>query len=344
MRASTCGSAAPPRGLTMGLELSDLVRGSDQPPHRRGPWTAALVGAVLTLFLLLVRNRTETDFDLLWYSASHLVRGVDPYPRWHEYWRWPLNYPLTAVLLAVPFTIMPLTLARLAWNATVGAFLGYALHGRERWRWGTFLSGAYVYATLRGQMTPLLVAAALIPSLGFLYAAKPNIGLAVFTGWPSRSAMVGAVAMLALTLAILPRWPIEWLEAISGTTPVVLSPVRRPFGWLLLLSALRWRTPEGRLLLALALIPQNSLPHDAIVLCLVPKTAVQMTVYGMGTWLAAAVTLAVGTQQPTLEAAQALVWPWLLGAVYLPMLILVLTRAQPKSSTPGPPIPDRGHQ
>jgi hypothetical protein len=288
---------------------------------------AALAGVGLTLILLLLRNRTETDFDLLWYSANHLVRRVDPYPLWHEHWRWPLYYPLPAVLLAVPFTILPLTLARVAWNASIGALLGLALHGRELWRWGTFLSGAYVYATLRGQPTPLLVAATLIPSLGFLYTTKPNLGLALFAGWPSRKAVVGVLAMLALSLVILPRWPMEWLEAIHGT-PVILSPIRRPFGWLLLLAALRWRTPEGRLLVALALIPQNSLPHEAIVLCLIPRTGVEMAVYGVGTWLATAVTLALATQAATLEAAQAIVWPWLLGAVYLPMLILVLTRPQ----------------
>jgi hypothetical protein len=289
---------------------------------------------------LAIRERSETDFDLLWYSARHLVMGIDPYPVWHEHWRWPLYYPLPAVMLAVPFTLLPLTVARFAWNASVGALLGLAFHDRELWRWGTFLSGAYVYAALRGQPTPLLVVATLIPSLGFFYSAKPNLGLALFAAWPSRQAAIGSLAVLALTLLILPRWPLEWLEAIHGT-PVILSPIRRPFGWLLLLAAYRWRTPEGRLLLALVLVPQNSLPHEALLLALIPRNGVEMAVYCLGTWIATAATLAIGARAPSLEAAQALVWPWLLGAAYLPMLLFVVTRPRtPDAPRPDAPPPD----
>lgn len=297
------------------------------------PWIVSFIGAGLTLSLLLVRSRTETDFDLLWYSARHLVHGVDPYPRWHDHWRWPLYYPLPAVFLALPFVMLPLGAARLAFNAAVGATLGLAFRGRELWRWGTFFSGAYVYATIRGQPTPLLTAATLLPALGFLYTVKPNLGIALFAGWPSRLAMIGSVAVLALSFLVLPRWPLEWLEAIRGT-PVILSPIRRPFGWLLLLAALRWRSAEGRLLLALALVPQNSLPHEAVVLALIPQNGVQMAVYCVGTWLATVVTWALGTHAPSLAAAQVIVWPWLLGGVYLPMLILVLL-GQSGSGKPG---------
>jgi hypothetical protein len=293
--------------------------------RRVGRLMAALGGAGLTLALLLIRGRTETDFDLLWYSARHFLHGVDPYPRWHEHWKYPLYYPFTAVLLAVPFAALPLVVARVMFNGAVGAVLGAAFYGREHWRWWTFASGAYFFATLRGQPTPLLVAAVLIPTLAGILVIKPNTGLTLFLAYPSRRAVLQGVGLLALSVILLPRWPLEWLQAIRDA-PVVISPVRRPFGWLLLLALLRWRDPRARLLAALAVVPQNSFPHEAIVLCLVPQNAVEMAIFCVGTWVATVVTLVAHITEHSLEAAQSMVWPWLFGFVYLPALWLVLRR------------------
>jgi hypothetical protein len=100
----------------------------------------------------------------------------------------------------------------------------------------------------------------------------------------------------------------------------------RPFGFVLLLAALRWRTPEGRLLLALAFIPQTALPYELVSLALVPVNLLEMGIYGAGSWITVAAAssvlhLSVGGALLTLTS-----WPATLGAVYLPMLILVLRR------------------
>jgi hypothetical protein len=293
--------------------------------RRVGRLLAALAGAGLTLALLLIRGRTETDFDLLWYSARHFLHGVDPYPRWHEHWKYPLYYPFTAVLVAVPFAALPLVVARVVFNASVGAVLGACFYGREHWRWWTFASGAYYFATLRAQPTPLLLAAVLIPMVAGILVIKPNTGLTLFLAYPSRRAVLQGVALLTVSVILLPRWPLEWLQAIRDS-PVVISPVRRPFGWLLLLALLRWRDPRARLVAALAVVPQNSFPHEAIVLCLVPQNGIEMAIFCVGTWIATVVTLVAHTTEHQLEAAQSMVWPWLLGFVYLPALWLVLRR------------------
>jgi hypothetical protein len=283
----------------------------------------ALLGAVATGVLLLAIHRSESDFDLLWYSARHLVNGRDPYPLWREHWKYPLYYPLPAVLMAVPFAWLPLVLARTVYGVAVGALFGAALQGQPWWRWSVLLSGAYVYAALRAQPNQALLAAALMPTLGGLFTMKPNSGLVLFAAYPSRKAVVGSIAILAVSLTILPRWPIEWHQAVHGTL-VIQPAIQRPWGWLLLLGLVRWREPRGRLLAALAVVPLNSLPHETLALCLIPASGAEMAIYCLGTWIATAATMEARLVAPTLEAAQRLVWPWLLGAVYLPMLVCVL--------------------
>lgn len=73
-------------------------------------------------------------------------------------------------------------------------------------------SAAYPSAAFLVQWSPLLLAG-LISGLGFLWAAKPTIGAALFAGWPSRSA-----AMIA------GRWP-YWLVLVY--LPALVMVLRR---------------------------------------------------------------------------------------------------------------------
>jgi hypothetical protein len=60
-------------------------------------------------------------------------------------------------------------------------------------------------------------------------------------------------------------WIIDWhtpVDRIDHFTPYVL----RPWGALLLLSVLRWRRPEARVLLAAALIPETAALYQPLVL------------------------------------------------------------------------------
>jgi hypothetical protein len=272
-------------------------------------------GLVLA-FRLLLANR-PSDFDPLYSAAAHLVRGENPYLL-ETHW---FPYPLPAVLLAVPFTAVPLAVARLIFDILVGWAFVYALW-RYRGRYALLAlgSGSYLFAMANGQTTPLMVAASLVPALGFLLAVRPNTSAALWIARPSWSAVLGVSVFLAISLVLLPSWPRDWYMALPLDNAALLPPVLRPFGFVLLLAALRWRSPEGRLILAMAVIPQSILPHELVSLALIPANLVQMGIYVAGSWIAVAV--AAGPLK--LGHVTVTGWPATLGAVYLPMLYLVL--------------------
>lgn len=290
---------------------------------------ALLFVAALRVGLYVLAHESTaftTDFDLLYHSAVSLTEGMNPYRSTLGNLRYPLFYPLPAVLVAIPFTALPIALARPAFDIAVGWTFAYALWRQAPYALLAVFSGAYIFAMRAGQTTPLVVAASLIPVLGFLLTVKPNTGLACWIARPSRYAAIGGLGLLALTVLLLPSWPLDWWAAIQSQSQHIRPPILRPFGWLLLLAAFRWRTSGGRLLLALAVIPQNSLPHELVPLVLIPGNAVEMAVYVVGSWIAVALT-SVGQEHATsLTGLVVEVWPVLLLSVYLPMLYLVLRR------------------
>jgi hypothetical protein len=267
---------------------------------------------VCRLLLLVWLPDRASDFDLLYNAALRLVRGENPYQTGTP--RFP--YPLPAVLLAVPFTQIPLDLARPVFDILVGwAFVGALWRYRGSYALLAVISGAYLVAMRSGQTTPLMVAAALVPALGFLLAVRPNTGAALWIGWPSLRALVGAAVFLGLSLAVLPSWPWDWWMALPFDNTGLMPPVLRPFGVVLLLAVLRWRAPEGRLILATAFIPQTTLPYELVALALIPASWLEMAIYVAGTWIAVVSAERMGVS-----------WPVTLCAVYLPMLYLVLRR------------------
>jgi hypothetical protein len=263
-----------------------------------------------------------SDFDLLYRMAEHLLAGENPYALQTS----SLPYPLPALLLAVPFSFIPLELARPLFDVLVGWAFAYAL-----WRYrGPFAliamgSGAYFFAMLSGQTTPLMVAAALVPALGFMLAVKPNTSAALWISRPSWPAIFGVFAFVALSLVVQPSWPRDWWGALPADTSTLVPPILRPFGFVLLLGALRWRSPEGRLILAIPFIPQTTLPYELVSLALIPANRLEMGIYVAGSWIVvmAADQLSLGQG---LAEWMATGWPVTLCAVYLPMLYVVLRR------------------
>ncbi len=264
----------------------------------------------------------STDFDALYQAAARLLRGENAYPLAPR----SFPYPLPAVLLAVPFTPLPLELARPLFDVLVGWAFAYTL-----WRYRgpyallALVSGAYLFALVNGQTTPLMVAASLTPALGFLLAVRPNTGAALWIARPSWMALLGMGLFLALSLALVPSWPRDWWMALPPESRELVPPVWRPFGFLLLLAGLRWRLPEGRLLFGTALIPQSILPYELVPLALVPANRVEMAIYVAGSWIAAAAAEWMHLSQQISDWT-ASGWLLTLGAAYLPMLYLVLRR------------------
>ena len=279
---------------------------------------ALAVVLVCRLLLYVWMPERTSDFDLLYDAAARLVNGETPYPTGTQ--RFP--YPLPAVLLAVPFTRMPLEFARPIFDVLIGWAFAYGLWKyRGPYALLAVLSGAYLFAMTRGQTTPLMVAASLIPALGFLLAVRPNTAAALWIARPSLMALLGAGLFLGLSFVVLPSWPWDWWLALPLDNTGLMPPVLRPFGVVLLLAALRWRTPEGRLILAIAFIPQTTLPYELVALALVPANRLEMAIYVGGTWIAVVAAERLG-----------LGWPVSLCAVYLPMLYLMLRRKSTRSA------------
>jgi hypothetical protein len=263
----------------------------------------------------------SSDFDLLYDMAGRLLRGDEVYPSGTP----SFLYPFPAVLLGVPFRAIPLWLARPVFDVLVGWAFVYALWKyRGPYALLALVSGAYLFALARGQTTPLMVAASLVPALGFLLAVKPNTSLALWVARPSWPPILGVSLFLALSLAVQPTWPFEWWMAVPADTAHFVPIVMRPLGALLLLAALRWYTPAGRLLLAIACIPQTTLPYELVALALIPANSVQMAVYVAGTWIAVAAATGQLPFGHGLADWSTIGWRVTLIAVYLPMLALVL--------------------
>jgi hypothetical protein len=267
----------------------------------------------------------KSDFDILYSMASNLVKGESLYPIGSA----SFPFPLTAVLLAVPFTALPLELARPLFEILVGWAFAFALWKyRGPYALLALLSGAYVFAMASGQTTPLMVAASLIPALGFLLAVKPLTSISLWIARPSWTAIVGVALVIGLSVMILPSWPWDWWMALPLDNSAWVPPVLRPLGFLLLLAALRWRTPEARLILAIAFIPQTTLPYEMVSLALIPSGPVGMVLYCAGSWITVAAAERLHVSQGLAEWST-VGWLLTLAVVYVPMLTLVLRPTLP---------------
>lgn len=286
----------------------------------RLPLAGAVLGAVAALGYHLV-PQVPPDFRQWWTAGRAILAGVNPYTVIHPpAFAYPWFYPLPAGLVVLPVAWLPLVLAHVAWSAAGGFALGLAANRRPGLG-PALVSLPFLTAAGEGHWSPFLLAACAVPALECLWVAKPSVGLAYFAGYGSRQAVVACTLLVALSLVILPRWPLDWLATLHGTVSV--PPITRPGGFLLLLGFLRWRTPEGRLLGMLALVPQTTVPYEvlAVFCCARSKRdgyvlAVLSAVAVTGHYLVSGIPLTVPEQART-------VWPWLLGCCYLPALWMV---------------------
>jgi hypothetical protein len=175
-------------------------------------------------------------------------------------------------------------------------------------------------AVVLGQWTPWLVLAVLWPALGFFFAGKPTLGLACFAGRPTVAGFIGGAAITLLSLALWPAWPLGWLRNL-GAVIEHPSPIVAPFGPLLGLAALRWRRAEGRLLLAMACMPQLLLFADQLPLMLIARSRREAALLTIGGWVAAVYWF---VQESDKFGAVSFAAPYVLAGCYLPALCIIL--------------------
>ena len=161
---------------------------------------AGLSGIAAALLILNDAWRNPagtTDFDQVWYAARAVRQGLDPYsvigPTGPFFrWDWQFYYPMTAVMLVMPLSFLPLLAARVVFVAGSAALLAYGLAARP-WRLLLLLSAPVVMSIHAGQWSLLFAASLLIPSLAIVSAVKPNLGAAVLVGNSRRAAWVYAI-------------------------------------------------------------------------------------------------------------------------------------------------------
>ena len=286
------------------------------------------VASGIAAFLLHGRRGFWPDFVFPWAAARYLLDGNDPYVMLPgglpEPFETPLLYPLPTVLAVVPFARLSMAAAGGIVMGISSALLSFVLSQRGWARLWMLASAPFVMAVSLGQWSPLVVVAALQPAVGALAALKPNIGLAAFAYRPTRGMVIGGIVVVALSLLVLPQWPLEWLHAVRSLpghpAPLLIA---RGAGFVVLLAGLRWRAPEARLLLVSACIPQLPFFSDQLPLMLVARTRTELVAL---TALSQVGFLAWFMFLSNDEAYVPKAAPYVLAFIFLPALILVLRR------------------
>ena len=275
------------------------------------------------------------DIDQTWHAARALFAGRNPYaeigPGLSFDWPAYFFYPIHAPLAIAPLALVSRPVAGILFAAIASALFVWAATGRSLAPAVVITSASAAFAAEAVQWSPLLGAAYGIPWLGIFLCAKPTIGAAIFVARPSRWGVIGAVALGAVGLLLLPTWPADWLAAARHTSLVTpggtpyLAPLLTPGGAFAALMILRWRRPEARLVLALACVPQTPLLYETVPLFLVPQTIIEGGILWLGSWLVALWQSLGGPYSTDLErfttSGRAIGW-----LLYLPCVVFVLRR------------------
>jgi len=270
-----------------------------------------LASGTFCWFLMKHFHQDAADFRWAVHLAQQLLAGKNPYDTpWEQ-------YPLTAALFALPFVrLQPETAAGLFYGISSAALaLGLTRHSYR----GLMIFLAYPYwaGFLTVQWSPIIAASAFFPLLLPVTMAKPQIGLPVLLTHASRRGVLACIVLGALSLAIMPTWPMIWMAQIGHYEhfiPLLVLP-----GPLLLLALLRYRDRDAILLLLAACMPQRWF-FDSFILWLIPKSRREIiwTVFfswGAGFW-----------RWYRFPHNFTEVGRWTVIFLYLPMLAVVLWR------------------
>lgn len=253
---------------------------------------ALLIGVMsfnISYISLTRRECDGCDFNVSWRAAWHLKEGLDPYQEIQPTGDYPYNtsfiYPLPAAIIATPFTFMHPNEAGAIFFALSASLLAFAVTREGSQHLPLFLSAPFLVAAALAHWAPVIMAAALLPAMQWLAVAKPGIGVAALVYRPTWLGLALTLGFIVLAIIMFPGWPADWLNSLPGEQ-YKLPFMVFPLGFLLLLSILRWRLPEGRLLLALSIIPQNLWFADQLLLWLVPRSFFLNLALTFVSWLA----------------------------------------------------------
>lgn len=285
---------------------------------------AGVLMAALTYRAYGLAPPMASDFDFVWIGLRAFVHGENPYRAVADaHVRGPLYYPLPALVALAPLGLVSAGVARIVFAGLGYAALAYAAAGRPGGLFVSLFSASAIIGGVGGQWSPLLTAGVAVPWLSALWVCKPGIGLALWCGYPRRQAVIGGLALVVLSLLVMPAWPRDWLGVLGS--PVHAPPLLRPGGFLMLAALLRWRRPEGRLLVALCCLPYVTTLYETLPLFLVPANRYQAYLLLALSYVAAVVQAWLVPSGSLLQQVVGR-WPVLLVCLYLPAVVMVLLR------------------
>ena len=272
------------------------------------------------------------DFTWHWRAADALLRGYSPYKVINTMPVYPFSggYPyfLSTAAVMVPFGLLAPQVAMPVFSGLSAGVLSFALTRDGFWRLPVLVSLPVVWSTTTGQLTPLITAAMLVPALGWLAPLKFTIGAAGAAYNLSARYALLAVGIVVLSVLVWPWWPREWWAELSDVPGRWYHvPILVPGGIVFLLSIIRWRRPEARLLAVMACVPQTMLFYDQLPLALVARSYRQVLAFSIWSYAAPATAIAIYGSEPVerglLFARNA---PIIVALYYLPCLVIVLRR------------------
>lgn len=300
--------------------------------------SSGLASTIASFLLLHSRGYGAGDFTWPLGGASAFIHGINPYtnpafgPGKPYPYGDPLFYPLPALFVALPFTFLQPYIAGAVFFGLGSGLLAYAITRNGVERLPLFFSAPFFVAALVAQWSPLVTAAAFLPWLLPIAFAKPNLGLAIGVGYPNVRGFAAAVCFFAISVIVMPTWPTGWIENLKYNrhpSPVLIFP-----GVVLVFAAFKWRTQAGRLLLAMALVPQLLFFYDQLPLWLIPRTWRQSMILTFSSWVAY-----VGWSRTTASSDMGLLVAqsaiWVVVGIYLPAFALVLWQSRPSLSVVG---------
>jgi hypothetical protein len=301
---------------------------------------AALAGGGLA-FHLKYADLYRTDFSQLKFGAEAMLRGADPYKlvgmgQVFES-KWPVMYPGTAYVAAIPF--VPLSdIAAGALFIAIGAFLlAYGSTAGTWHRLPMFASYAFMHNVQLAQWSPLVSAMLFLPWLAVFAAAKPNQALPILLSAPSsrlwRAAVAGGFTLFAISVALFPQWPFEWLRIVMGGVQMQ-PPIIHLGGFCILLVLIKWRRPEAWLVLLMACMPASWAWYNVLILlAAVPKTYREAAMLSLVSSFGA--LLGINTLPgPASATSFPHWWAFQVAFGYLPAVILILTRPNVREAPP----------
>jgi hypothetical protein len=269
-------------------------------------------------FLMKRLHQDAADFRWALHLAQRLLARQNPYDTpWEQ-------YPLTAGLFALPFVRLQPEVAAGFFYGLSSALLAFGLTRHSYRGLMIFLAYPYWAGLLTVQWSPIIAASSFFPLLLPVTMAKPQIGLPVLLTRASGRGVLACVIVAALSLAVMPRWPVLWMAQLGHYehfVPLLVLP-----GPVLLLALWCYRDRDAILLLAAACMPQRWF-FDSFILWLIPKSRreILLTVlfsWGAGLW-----------RWYHVPRSFAEVGRWTVVLIYLPMLAVVLWRkTQPVAS------------